>query len=127
MNNGAELKSSDASSVVTTIPKAVPWLGYVATKGAERMKQTAASTATTSRKMVQQELPFENFEPGWQGKRYLLCTDGQWHLVLRILPGLVADTQCCEDAHVVLPPPNGTVEPMCSQCTSLHFLGASSK
>ena len=86
------------------------------------MNRTAASMATTNRKMVQQELPFdEQLEPGWQGKRYLLCTDGKWHLVTRILPGNVADTQCCEDAQVILPVPTGSSELMCETCTSLHF------
>lgn len=86
------------------------------------MKPTAASMGMTNPKMVQQELPFEeHLEPGWQGKRYLLCTDGKWHLVTRILPGNVADTQCCEDAQVVLPVPTGSDAPMCSTCTSLHF------
>lgn len=85
------------------------------------MKQTAVSTEMTNRKMVQQELPFENFRPGWQGKRYLLCTDGYWHLTLGILDGLVADTQCCADARVVLPVPEGSTAPTCETCVQLQF------
>lgn len=77
---------------------------------------------TSHRKMQQQELPFEEpLQPGWAGKRYLLCTDGQWHLILRILDGDMADTQCCADVEVVLPPPDGSREAMCPECVKLHF------
>lgn len=73
-------------------------------------------------RMIQQELPFEEpLQAGWQGKRYLLCSDGQWHLVLRILDGDMADTQCCEDVEVILPPPDDSKEPMCTECTKLQF------
>lgn len=89
------------------------------------MKQTAESTAVMNRKMVQQELPFEDYEapvePGWRGKRYLLCSDGLWHLVLEVHPNLMADTQCCADANVVLPVPSGDASPMCETCVKLHF------
>jgi hypothetical protein len=74
------------------------------------------------KRMQQQELPFEEpLQPGWQGKRYLLCNDGQWHLVLRILDGDMADTQCCADVEVILPPASGSREPMCQECVRLHF------
>jgi len=87
------------------------------------MKQTAGSTgAMNPSRMQQQELPFEEqLRPGWQGKRYLLCTDGVWHLALRILAGGVVDTQCCADAQAILPPPEGSTEQMCQDCVKLHF------
>lgn len=77
----------------------------------------------TQAKMRQQELPFgENFGPGWQGKRYLFCTDGVWHLTLAIRDGLIADTQCGVDAKVVLPvPENDPGSLMCKECVALHF------
>ncbi len=84
------------------------------------MKRSAESTELMNRKMTQMDL-FADPRPGWEGKRYLLCTDGQWHLVTRVLAGNVADTQCCEDTQVVLPVPSGATEPMCSTCTQLHF------
>lgn len=72
--------------------------------------------------MVQQDLPFEApLQPGWRGKRYLLCTDGKWHLVLSILDDGRADTQCCEDTHVSLPLPDASQEPMCETCVKLQF------
>lgn len=71
--------------------------------------------------MQQQDLPFgESFGPGWTGKRYLLCTDGKWHLTIGILPGLVADTQCGEDTKVILPVPEQATEPMCPTCVQLQ-------
>lgn len=73
-------------------------------------------------KMQQQELPFdERLQAGWAGKRYLLCTDGVWHLALRILDGNVVDTQCCADAQAILPLPDGSQEPMCQECVKLQF------
>lgn len=67
-------------------------------------------------------LPFDQtLAPGWTGKRYLLCTDGAWHLVVAIRDNMVADTQCCEDVQVVLPVPDHDTSPMCGQCTSLQF------
>jgi len=89
---------------------------------AERTRLIAESLEMMNRKMVQQDLPFERpLEPGWQGKRYLLCSDGVWHLVLGIRDGNVADTQCCEDVDVQLPLPEGSTEPMCETCVKLHF------
>ncbi len=88
------------------------------------MKQSAAGTAMTNRKrMQQQELPFwEDFKPGWKGKRYLLCTDGVWHLILEIHPNLMADSQCCSDTTVVLPVPEfDTSSPTCPDCVRLQF------
>lgn len=87
------------------------------------MKQTAVSTAPMNRRMVQQDLPFgEDFRPGWTGKRYLLCTDGVWHLILAIHPNLMADSQCCSDTTVVLPVPDSVADaPMCQECAKLHF------
>lgn len=94
------------------------------------MKLTVGSTGRTNRspqvtttRMKQQELPFgEDFKPGWKGKRYLLCTDGTWHLVLEIHPGLIADSQCCSDTTVVLPVPTlDAGSPMCPDCVSLQF------
>lgn len=72
--------------------------------------------------MLQQELPFdEPLRPGWKGRRYLLCSDGLWHLVLFIHDAEMADTQCCADVYVRLPPPSDSREPMCETCTKLHF------
>ena len=106
--------------------KAGRWLACAATKGVVNMKQTAASTVPTNHRMVQQDLPFsENFVPGWSGKRYLLCSDGAWHLVLEIRDGMVVDTQCCADATLVYPVPEGDDRrvhlPMCKECVALHF------
>lgn len=62
----------------------------------------------------------ERFEPGWQGKRYLICSDNKWHLVLAIHEGLVGDTQCCEDV-TVLPLSSANSQPMCETCVQLQF------
>lgn len=59
---------------------------------------------------------------GWQGKRYLLCSDLRWHLVLEIREGMVADTQCCEDVHVIQPQPESpNSNPLCETCAKIHF------
>lgn len=93
-------------------------------KGAEKMKRTAANTATTNPDPRQLQLPFEEpHEPGWKGKRYLLCDDGVWHLVLAILDGYVADTQCCANVHIVKPTPdNDQNHSMCPECSKLQFV-----
>lgn len=92
-------------------------------KDVVKMKRTAGDTeAMSPSRMQQQELPFEeSLQPGWQGKRYLLCTDGVWHLALRILDGNVVDTQCCAGVEAILPPPEGSRERMCDECVKLHF------
>jgi len=62
------------------------------------------------------------FVNGWTGRRYLKCDDGQWHLVLRILEGQVADTQCCEYLIVhKYPTLNDGSFPMCPTCVELQF------
>lgn len=86
------------------------------------MRQPTTGNTQLISKMQQQELPFEApLRAGWAGKRYLLCSDTQWHLVLSILDGARADTQCCADVAVVLPQPDGSRELMCSECVALHF------
>jgi hypothetical protein len=75
-------------------------------------------------KARQLDLPFDPDAVfvGWKGKRYLLCTDDQWHLVLEIRDEGVADTQCCENVQVVLPVPEGQGDsPMCQTCVKLQF------
>ncbi len=86
------------------------------------MPRSAGSTATINpKKMVQQELPFEQFGPGWRGKRYLFCSDGLWHTTLEIGADLRAETQCCADAFVVLPVPDGSTAPTCEECSRLFL------
>lgn len=69
----------------------------------------------------QLELSFPGFKPGWTGWRYLLCTDGTWHLVTAILDEMVADTLCCSDTAVQTPLPSNGHHPMCQECSKLHF------
>lgn len=69
----------------------------------------------------QLSLPFEEpIGPGWKGKRYLLCSDGVWHLVLDIMEDGRANTQCCADAFIV-PQPQVSTAGMCAECTQLQF------
>lgn len=69
----------------------------------------------------------ENLLPGFKGKRYGLCSDGMWHLVLRILPDGRVDTQCAADAFVEQPQPSGSTTPMCQECSALQFVNPKSK
>jgi hypothetical protein len=78
--------------------------------------------ALAKRKMQQVELPFDaQFAPGWQGYRYLRCTDNIWHLVLAVNEGGAADTQCCADVHLAATPTGGVPAPVCATCASLQF------
>jgi hypothetical protein len=74
-------------------------------------------------KMKQLPLPFDSeFVPGWKGNRYLRCSDNQWHLVLEIREGGVADTQCCEDVKISdQPTTDARGLPMCETCVNLQF------
>lgn len=69
----------------------------------------------------QLQLPFSEYTEGWTGMRYLLCADGQWHLVLEIREGFVVDTQCSADTQLVQQEEaSKTQYPMCSACTALQ-------
>ena len=85
------------------------------------MKKTREPVTASA---TQMNLPFdpEGIAIGWRGKRYLLCSDGVWHLVLEIREGLVADTQCCENVKVVLPRPDAPEAlPPCNICATLQY------
>lgn len=69
----------------------------------------------------QLNLPFEEqIGPGWVGKRYLLCSDNTWHLVLDIMGDGRVNTQCCADAFLV-PQPECSNASMCNECSQLQF------
>jgi hypothetical protein len=72
----------------------------------------------------QLQLPLGEFVPGWKGKRYLLCSDGVWHLVLEIRADYVAETQCGADVTVAQQEEHSQ-HPMCSDCAAIQ--GASWK
>lgn len=63
----------------------------------------------------------QEMAPGFVGKRYGLCTDNTWHLVLRVYESNTADVQCSADATLVYPQPSGSDAPMCRECVNLHF------
>lgn len=60
--------------------------------------------------------------PGWKGKRYGLCTDSQWHLILEILLNGIVDTLCCADVQLVDEIKGKEDSPMCEECMKLHGL-----
>jgi len=74
--------------------------------------------------MKQMPLPFDGkFVEGWKGSRYLKCTDDQWHLVLEIREGRVADTQCCENVKIHERPTSSEDNfPMCQECVKLQSM-----
>lgn len=64
---------------------------------------------------------YADIAPGFVGKRYGLCTDGSWHLVLTVHESGTADVQCSADATLVYPQPTDNDLPMCKECVELHF------
>jgi len=63
------------------------------------------------------------FVPGYVGKRYGVCDDKQWHLILKIYEDGMTDVICSENVRVVQPQPptEGNDYPMCKDCVNLHF------
>jgi hypothetical protein len=68
------------------------------------------------------------FVPGYSGKRYGVCDDKIWHLVLKVYDDGMTDVQCSENVRVVQPqPPTEDNDfPMCEKCVLLHFGNTSS-
>lgn len=64
---------------------------------------------------------FAPLVPGFVGKRYGECTDGKHHLVIGVLKGYVADTQCGADVKIAMPQKPIGDAPMCTECTKLQF------
>ena len=63
------------------------------------------------------------FIPGYVGKRYGVCDDSQWHLVMKVYEDGMTDVLCSDNVRVVMPQPpseNSTL-PMCKECVKLHF------
>jgi hypothetical protein len=67
----------------------------------------------------QLQLPLGEFVPGWKGARYLLCSDGAWHLVLEIRAEYVAETQCGADAAIAQQEEHSN-HPMCQECAAIQ-------
>ena len=76
-----------------------------------------APSSTTSTPFVRE--PF----PGFVGKRYWVCNDKQWHLVMQVYDDGMTDVLCSENVQVLQPQPNTTNDdlPMCKTCVELHF------
>lgn len=72
----------------------------------------------------QLQLPLGEFVPGWHGKRYLLCSDGVWHLVLEVGAEYRAETQCGADVMVAQQEERSN-HPLCQECAAIQ--GASWK
>lgn len=58
--------------------------------------------------------------PGWKGKRYWACSDGQWHLILEILMSGIVDTLCGADVTLRDDTEHNADDPMCEECLKLH-------
>lgn len=63
------------------------------------------------------------FIPGYEGRRYGVCDDKAWHLILKIHDCGMTDVLCSENVRVVQPqPPTESSDfPMCKLCVNLHF------
>jgi hypothetical protein len=61
--------------------------------------------------------------PGFTGKRYWVCDDQQWHLVMKVYDGGMTDVLCSENVQVLQPQPDtrNADPPMCKVCVELHF------
>lgn len=59
--------------------------------------------------------------PGYEGKRYGKCSDGVWHLVLKIYADGMTDTLCAVDVTVAQPQPTNDISIMCDECIELHL------
>lgn len=67
-------------------------------------------------------MPHRALEPGYEGKRYGMCSDKVLHLVRKIHPDGMADVQCSADVDIAKEQPPGNVNvPMCQDCVLLHF------
>jgi len=63
--------------------------------------------------------------PGFTGKRYWICDDSQYHLVMKVYEDGMTDVLCSENIRVLQPQPAdpGGKTPMCKACVALHFGG----
>lgn len=59
--------------------------------------------------------------PGYEGKRYGMCSDGLWHLVMKIYADGMTDTLCAVDVTVVQPQPTNDISIMCDECVEIHL------
>lgn len=59
--------------------------------------------------------------PGYEGKRYALCSDNKLHLVMKVYEGQRVDTLCCENLTAPFPQPKNLDAEMCKQCVAIHF------
>jgi hypothetical protein len=67
----------------------------------------------------QLKFPFMDLVPGWEGWKWLLCSDDHWHLVSAIRTGLAADAQCSGNV-TVIQQTNPNNHPMCRECCDIQ-------
>lgn len=84
----------------------------------DRREPSTAKTAPSSMNMTDRP-----FVAGYVGKRYGVCDDNVWHLVMKVYDDGMTDVLCSENVRVIQPQPpseNNNL-PMCKDCVNLHF------